>query len=460
MLAALGVVLMAAAAGMWPAAGAGSRSEFLPTPNASRFDRFIYLRHNEVNGAALTDSLILVSLTNGGFEARPVYSQKNLFISWTPLCVRGGKLYAVKLDKLISIDLVTRNAEQMEGNLESFTFEGGRLYAMVSQPSGEDWWLRVYDFDTRSYRNIATTKPVRIQLSGGNPAQPPRLSPEKKWLAYFSPCCWSNNFVLKFQLQLVSVDSGAARTCGDSLPAREWGTGAGSVSVGPPFTWLTPKIILVVRDDSKQLYSEMGMRRSPSGFGTLDGSAVEMSLAALDIDSGRMTNLMRLPTFQPGIGEPWFPPADEHGAPRIVLGELGQYRIDLTAGRVTKDDGLRGPYRYRRADGLSELLVGAKQLDGGEAMPEVAVSPDGQSIAWEVHALESPLGQTPCSLIRFQTAQANEPQTVATEWIPEVYRTGHGHSLEGNLLWISSSDLAPRPAEPPASGWTAFPLAK
>jgi hypothetical protein len=404
-----------------------------------------------VDGSALTDSLILVSLTNGGFQARPVYTQGNLVISWTPLCVRGGKLYAVKSDQLICIDLATGNAERMEGHLESFTFEEGRLYAIVSEPSGEDWRLRVYDFDTRSYRNIAATKPARIMLSGGCPIPPPRLSPDKKWLAYFSQS-WSNNVALRYQLQLVSVDSGATRACGDSLPAREWGTGAGDVSVGPPFVWLTPKTILVVRDDSKELYAE--------AWTTSDGSGVEMNLAALDIESGRMTNLMRLPKFQPGIGEPWFGPADEHGAPRIVLGKLGQYRIDLAAGRVTKDDGLRGPYRYRCVDGLSDLFFGAKLLEGTEAIPAVAVSPDGQSVAWEVRALEAPLGQAPRSSIRFQAAQAKETQTVASEWIPEVYGTGYGHSLEGNVLWISSNDLVRKPAERPAAGWTAFTVAK
>ena len=186
----------------------------------------------------------------------------------------------------------------------------------------------------------------------------------------------------------------------------------------------------------------------------MDGSPVEMSLAALDIDSGRMTNLMRLPTFQPGIAEPYFRPADEHGAPRIVLGELGQYRIDLTTGRVIEDDGLRGPYRYRRAESLSELFLGAKRLDSGEAMPQISVSPDGQSIAWELRGHERAPGAAPLSSIRFHAAPANDPRTVATEWIPEVYQTGHGHSLEGNLLWFCSSDLASGMPAPPAPGWT------
>ena len=396
MLAILRIVLMAAAVGLGPAASAGAQSGSLPSSNSSRFDRFVYLRHNEVNGAALTDSLMLVSITAGGFEVRPVYSQLNLHVDWTPLCVRRGRLYAVKFSNLISIDLASGEAEQMEPpSFESFTFEDGRLYAMVRQSGPDDWGLRVYDFDTRSFRDIAAMKPESPLLSGFNSWCP---SPDKQWLAYYSPIR-SNNFFLRWQLQLVSVESGATRACGDLLQAREFSTGAGGVAVGPAFTWITPKTILVVRDESKQMHPMMGINPRPggSGFGTIDGSPVEMSLAALDIDSGRMTNLMRLPSFQPGIAEPYFRPPDERGTPRIVLGELGQYRIDLSTGRVIEDDGLRGPYFYRPTPGSSELLFGITRLDRGYAMPQVSVSPDGQCIAWEVHGLAGPSGGTPLS---------------------------------------------------------------
>jgi hypothetical protein len=457
LLATLRIVLMAAAAGLGPAASAGSQPDSVPISNSSRFDHFVYLRHNEVNGVALTDSLMLVALTANGFEVRPAYSESNLHIAWTPLCVRGGRLYAVKLHKLVAIDLATGKFEQMETYIESFTFEEGWLYGMVHQPGADVWGLRIYDFDTRSFRDIAAINPVRTLMSGYNPAPAPYPSPDKKWLAYFSPSR-SNSFFLRWQLQLVSLQSGAARACGDFLQAREFGTGAGFVAVGPAFTWVTSKTILVVRDESKQLTSEMGVnpRAGGSGFGTLDGSSVEMRLAALDIDSGRMTNLMRLPAFQPGIAEPNFRPADERGAPRIVLGKLGQYRVDLSTGKVIEDDGLRGPYFYRSSAGSSELLLGITRLDSGNAMPQVSVSPDGQCIAWETKGPQNLFGSAPRSAIRFHTAPANTPRMVATEWIPQVYADGYRRSLEGNLLWFSSSDLASGQAEQPAPGWSPF----
>ena len=72
----------------------------------------------------------------------------------------------------------------------------------------------------------------------------------------------------------------------------------------------------------------------------------EFVLVRVDIESGRMTDFCQLPKFEPEIGEPFFRTTTESGIPRLVLGQLGQYRVDLLQGCLIKDDGLGGGYRY------------------------------------------------------------------------------------------------------------------
>ena len=101
---------------------------------AHLYEHFLYLRHNPAGGTAATDSLVLVRLVGDDFVARSVYSKNNLHIDWHPLGVCRGKLYAVNLGVLLSVDLVTGAAKELDRGIESFVWSDQRLYALVRQP--------------------------------------------------------------------------------------------------------------------------------------------------------------------------------------------------------------------------------------------------------------------------------------------------------------------------------------
>ena len=412
---------------------------------------FLYLRHDAVGDVAQTDSLVLVRVTRDSFECRPVYSRENLHIDWRPVGVSRGKLYGVKLGALVAIDLETGTAVELDRGIQSFELTKAGLYAFVRQPAG-DPVLREYDFKTEAYRDISARAYSRIVPSKSGGVPPLRVAPDHKWLAYF---CRSNSFIPShmYQLHLVAVDSGELKTRDTWIRAREFITGSGEVADGPPFAWLDSKTILVVRDASKIPRSMMRVNVKPGQSPyAAEGGMPEFVLVRVDIESGRMTDFCRLPKFEPEIGEPFFRAANGSEMPRLVLGRLGQYRVDLLQGCLVKDDGLGGGYRYRRRINSEELLCDRVLLDRGRTIPEVAVAPGGQGIVWQVRPLIHLLRGSHVSTIRFHDAQSKSSHTVATEWIPRAW-DDRQRSFEGNLMWISAEDLKPAASATAPSGW-------
>jgi hypothetical protein len=444
---ALALLLTGLAASL-AAAAVDPRGDAKGGPVPDRFEQFVYLRNGNGHGDADTDSLVLVTLSANGAEARPVYSQRNLG-GWHPLCVRGGILYGISLGSLVGVDLATGKAEELGQNIDSFAYQEGRLYALLHSLE-KGYWLRVYDFAGRGFRDIAPWTGASHYSGDWEPQL--RVSPDQAWLAWFAPS-GSDVFSYAYQLHLVAIATGVERTCGERVPARVFETGGGDVAVGPPFAWQDGKTILVVRDLSKVLLS--GMRVDPrpgqSRFDPGDDMP-DMVLASLDIATGQMTDLVRLPQFEPEIGEPFFRTADAAGVPRVVLGHLGQYRLELPARRLVEDDSLGGDYRGQFGRDPAEVFFKTDVLDSARGIPEIAVAPDGSAMAWEAH-----MGMFR-SMIRCHRASSSQRYDLAEERIPPAWASwcGRQPSLEGYLLWISSADLTPTAQPHLDAGWTRF----
>src|SRR5262249_38479586 len=130
--------------------------------------------------------------------------------------------------------------------------------------------------------------------------------------------------------------TGKTRTLGPEIHAMLFGTGGGFVDNGPPFTWLDAETILLVREE----------KRRSNEFAD-DGPETPTTVCTLDIRSGQLTEIVTLPRWERRPSQPFFADKDAVGTPRIVLGKLGQFQIDLAKKRLLEDDTRSGDYRYR-----------------------------------------------------------------------------------------------------------------
>ena len=421
------------------------------------YEHFLYLRHDWAGGDAKSDSLVLVRVTRDGFDSRVVYSEFNLSVGWHPLGVCNRKLYAIKLGLLITVDLETGTAQEVDWSIDSCTWSDRRLYVFISQPGGPSWipsLIRVYDAETEAYRDIATVPHPPVVGSLGRWPRVLQVSPDHKWLAYF---CRSNSsaFSSTYQLRLVAVDGGTIKAPGISVEAMEFLAGGAPEADGPPFCWLDPKTLLVVRDVSKTHMSlpMLGAKAAPP-FPT----EAEMILARVDLDPDRITDICRLPPFELEYSAPFFRQVHKGEMPRLVLGRLGQYRTDLVERRLVEDAEIGGGYSYRRgksADVADELRLEGKLLESGMVIQEVAVSPDERRVAWHARPTIRPVWDVDASKIRAHDTRPGEARTVAKESIPDAWDIWRP-SFEGNLLWISTGDLTPVRQTSPPAGWKRF----
>src|SRR5574340_503063 len=163
------------APGETPASAPGDRPA---TTSACPFDRLLYIRHNEKDHAAVSDTLVLCRVAADGFEQRDVYTQGSLAAGWHALGVFGGTLYAVKINDLVAIELATGRAENLCPTVRTFSYGDGRLYAVVNPRPGETA-LRIFDFRVRAFRDVG---PMAIDALVHRIA----VAPDHKRLAFFS----------------------------------------------------------------------------------------------------------------------------------------------------------------------------------------------------------------------------------------------------------------------------------
>jgi len=383
--------------------------------DGATYDHFLYLRHDvdPKDGMAKTDTLVLVKVTRDTFVQRDLFTQSNLHIGWKPLGVVGGKVYAIAIDRLLAIDVATRQVEIFPSRIQCHVYDSGRLYALVAGKDGK-LSLRVFDFRTRSYRDVCAP-------DFAWPAPPLAVSPDHKRVAFFK----ARGHALPtrpFELNVVDLAAGTVRRVGGMVRSRVFETGAGMVANGPPFGWLDPKTILFVPDVTRE-----------------DGFPIHVRVATMEATTGRMTDVVSLPRWRRRLGEPILRPPGDDGCPRVVIRGLGQYRIDVRAGRLVEDDRIGGDYGWVRGRAPERLYHGNTLLAEAREIRDVAVSPDGNRIVWMWKA-----GRWNQPQLGYHDVWGKTVRIVLRQWFPE------------GLLWAAAEELARVEAPKPPDGWTAL----
>jgi hypothetical protein len=403
----------------------------------SDYDQFLYLRHNETNGVALTDSLVLAKVTPKGFEQRDIFTKSNLHIAWNPLCVCDGVLYAVKLGDLIAINLSSGETELIASYFSSYAFESNTLF-MFSHVEGDKTALRVFDFAKRCCREVSD---IGLDFMTSY-ERPIHLSPDMKRLAAFTNVGDGQGRIVMggdgpSKLRLIDPRDGRSSVVGPELFSLTYMTGGGDHNFGPPFIWLDPQTILLVH-------------KLP---GLMDS---DLMAATLDVTTGNLTDLVPLPRKQWNYHEPYFMPLGKDSVPRIILGELGQYRIDVKQKQIAEDNFVGGDYRYTRGRKPERFHCGQSLLAEGDSMGNVSVSPDGCRAVWWIQK------RTPVELSYHDTREG-KVREVARGWLPTTWVSVEPSEGKSTIFWVSAKDMAPAaPTEPPQGWrrWTTGPYPK
>ncbi len=403
------------------------------------YEFFLYVRQNRENEAAENHSLVLAKSTLDGFEQRDVYTKDNFGMSWTPLCVAGGKIYGIKLGHLIAVDVTTGKAQTVCRYVVSHIYDSGRLYATAGRN------LRVFDFRKRAYRDIC-----RVDLPGegsGGITQWLKVSiavsKDHRRLAFFvglgeaqpgmAPCA--------FRLHVVDLEKGTMQALGPVVYSAFFPGGYGMICDPPPMVWLDAKTILLVHDVPKHV------PKDPARTFFLEVD--ETRVATLDVATGGLTDLVTLPRRAGGLGEPHLRPPGNDGVPRIVIRGLGQYRIDVQAKRLIEDDRTGGDYRWSRGPKPERLLFSTMLLAEEDTIPEISVSPDGRRVLWLT-------GRFGGSQVCYFDSRDQTVRVVANGWFASNWDSPR-RPEETIFLWADARDLQPAdPTEPPA-GWKRFP---
>jgi hypothetical protein len=421
----------------WAATEGEKAAQTAKAAAAGDYDQFIYMRHNDTNGSALTDSLVLAKVTPDGFQQRDIFTQNNLHISWNPLCVRDGLLYAVKLGDLIAIDLTTGKGELIASNCSAYASEGNMLF-MFAHVEGDKTALRVFDFAKRCYREVPDIGMDLMTVYD----RPIRVSPDLKRLAAFTIARDDKAGIVlgidaPSKLRLIDSQTGRSTVVGPELLSLDYMTGGGDHNFGPPFVWLDVKTIVLVR------------KSAPAGD-------ADLIAATLDVDTGKLTDIVNLPRKNWNFHEPYFMPLGKDGAARIVMGELGQYRIDIKQKQLVEDNLAGGDYRYTRGRKPERIHNGQSLLAEGERMGDISVSPDGLRAVWWIQK------RTPVEL-SYHDSVEGKVREVMRGWLPTTWVSVEPSEGKSTIFWVSSKDATPAaPVEPPPGWqrWTAGPYPK
>jgi len=393
------------------------------------YGHFFFVRHNEVGGAAKTDTLVHAEVLLDRFDLRDVCSRPNLHVAWSPLCVANGRLYAIKLGKLWRVDLEAGTAGELDSSLlsrESLSYGAHRLYAIVR--SGETHHVRAYDFRNEVFRDITTP------MSHTYPYPRIAVSPDHQHLAVIAatPRDPKKPGAPTFQLHTLNIATGALRPVGNPItylhPAISSKLGG-----GPPFVWTDERTILFVQ-------TKIPKGNVKGGAWVLNGTS--NVLTTVDVNEGTTRDVAPIPgsthfaMFSLHQERPGAPPFIRFSSwPRGV--KHGRYRVDVANRKLLEDNRIGGDYRLDRQP-RGTLRFGERTLhETKRGGLRASVSPDGRRVIW--------IGGHPARRLFYHGSAQNLVRVVADGWVA------------GGFMWFKEDG----PVEPTAgaelsSDWRPF----
>ena len=416
----------------------GVEAEHPATP--SPYGQFLYIRHNEVDGSAKTDTLMLASVGPDGFQKRDLYTKGNLHVGWRSLGVFGGKVYGLKIHNLLEVDIATGQAENLCSTVQASGYCDGVLAGVVYPEPGKPV-LRVFDFRKGAYRDVKWPAVEgwidRIELS-----------PDHKRVAFFSGKRLDGKALPSMSAMLTFVELANGEVTQPADPVRYLPPAISStIRTGPPYLWTDPRTILCLR-------TEVPDENVDGSTFMLDGTVNKV--VTIDAITGKLRDVAAMP------GRPDFtmvrlvrqsfesvPLWILHG-PRLAG---SRYRVDLTAGKLVEDDDIGGSFRIREAGGPRgprserdrQLFCGETLLDSSVRDIHTSVSPDGRRAVWFT-------GRGSNQKLRYFDAGEGSVRTVATGWFASGW-----YGERDTFCWFKDETLQPAAeAVKLAAGWTPF----
>jgi len=400
-------------------------------------NHLLFVRHNEVNGAADSDTLALgkvipgefMANTPSGFEIKDLYTQAALTAGFHLFGVWGGKAFARERDDLLCFDVESGQRVRIASNLRCHAYADGRLFC----PSG-DSAIREYDFRAQCYRDIPLPSGELAGLSSYR--APWAVAPDARRLAFFKAA--PDRSVGSSQLTVVELATGDLRPLGAPVRYSERPISSFAAS-GPPLTWLDAQTIAFVRTQTPERSSARASGAIAARRLTEDWDKTINYLVLADVVQGQVRDFAPLPgNFVRTLIEIREP---KPFAPAVVVLNFAapqemSYAVDLKSGKLVESQAIGRDFAMRRQGRKHQLFAGDKMIFETDGYIYAAVSPDQKSVIWN--------GNFPARELFYYNAESGI-RRLAGGWFTE------------HMAWVAEGALAPSPSpsQPPA-GWTPF----
>lgn len=308
---------------------------FKNNPIDSPYEYFLFTRYTQQPS---TKTLVLAHITDKGIELKDIVTEDFGTYHWgEPICVTGGKLYSMSYFTLYSIDLLTKETEQLSvrstGSADYYNFNfsdavsfaDNCLYGLSQK--GNTATLRQLDFERGVFRDIAN-------VSNSPPDRIMAISPDNKRLAYFTNGSNQSRDERGYLLTIVEVESG--KITQPAKPIKFIIPMIASSFPSIPVIWLDAENVAFVRSEAPEGESE---------FSTTRGGVNMLAMA--NINTGKMEDITPLP------GNPYM-----QFAPKLVQDNTGtghrvittrdntEYLIDIKNHKIVENDLIAGEYRF------------------------------------------------------------------------------------------------------------------
>ncbi|MBN1973062.1 MAG: sigma-70 family RNA polymerase sigma factor [Sedimentisphaerales bacterium] len=337
-------------------------------PVSSPYEYFLFTRFNRGNS---TNTLILAHITDNGIELKEIITAPESSYHWgNMICVAGGKLYCRSFSTLYSIDLLTKETDQLSvrSKTPDYSFDLNGTYALADgclyglAQNGNTVTLRQLDFQRQSYRDITDVTKFKTSKDIA-------VSPDRKRLAYFAMNP-KGNYPSKedggYFLTVIEIETG--KISQPAKPIQFVIPMIASTFPGIPIIWLDSETVAFIRTEIPEGEDEFSPNRSAANM-----------LTKVNVNTGEMEDITPLP------GNPYmqFAPSliqDNAGTGPLVQPQpdhQNNYRLDLKNHKLIENDSIAGNYRQA----FDQLYY--KDIDLGTVKTRYyKVSPDGKRIIW------------------------------------------------------------------------------